>query len=90
MSRIVFLIFAAASVACGQGHPPQQAAAKMTVPEGFTARLVASEGDKPGTDGYDDAVSLLDDAFADGYNTARKFSQTTTAFKLPTPGEKKD
>ncbi len=56
----------------------------------LAVHLLASEGDRPGTDGYDDAVSLLDDAFADGYNTARKFSQTTTAFKLPTPGEKKD
>ena len=56
----------------------------------LAVHLLASDGDKPGTDSYDDAVSLLDDAFADGYNTARKFSQTTTAFKLPTPGEKKD
>ena len=52
--------------------------------------LLSTEGDKPGTAGYDDAVSLLDDAFAAGYNTARKFSQTTTAFRLPTPGEKKE
>jgi len=56
----------------------------------LAVHLLANEGDRPGTDGYDDAVSLLDDAFADGYNTARKFSTTTTAFELPTPGEKKD
>ena len=56
----------------------------------LAVHLLATEGDKPGTDGYDEAVSLLNDAFADGYNTARKFSQTTTAFTLPTPGEKKD
>lgn len=51
---------------------------------------LATEGDQPGTTGYDDAVTLLDDAFASGYNTARKFSQTTTDFKLPMPGEKKE
>ncbi|HEY9013305.1 MAG TPA: tetratricopeptide repeat protein, partial [Devosia sp.] len=51
---------------------------------------LSTEGSKPGSAGYDDAVSLLDDAFAAGYNTARKFSQTTTAFQLPTPGEKKE
>jgi hypothetical protein len=51
---------------------------------------LATEGATPGTTGYDDAVTLLDDAFASGYNTARKFSQTTTDFKLPMPGEKKE
>ena len=52
--------------------------------------LLSSERGKPGDPNYDDAVSLLDEAFAAGYNTARKFSQTTTAFRLPTPGEKKE
>ncbi|RYE85807.1 MAG: sel1 repeat family protein, partial [Hyphomicrobiales bacterium] len=35
----------------------------------LAVHLLATEGDKPGSNGYDDAVSLLDDAFADGYNT---------------------
>lgn len=56
----------------------------------LAVHLLSTEGDKPGTAGYDDAVTLLDDAFAAGYNTARKFSQTTTAFTLPTPGETKE
>lgn len=56
----------------------------------LAVHLLSSEGDRPGTAGYDDAVTLLDDAFASGYNTARKFSQTTTAFDLPMPGEKKE
>ncbi len=56
----------------------------------LAVHLLSTDGGKPGSDGYDDAVSLLDDAFAAGYNTARKFSQTTTAFQLPTPGEKKE
>ena len=56
----------------------------------LAVHLLATDGDKPGTGSYDDAVSLLDDAYAAGYNTARKFSQTTTSFKLPTPGEKKE
>jgi TPR repeat protein len=56
----------------------------------LAVHLLSTEGDRPGTDGYDDAVTLLDDAFASGYNTARKFSQTTSAFQLPMPGEKKE
>lgn len=56
----------------------------------LAVHLLSTSGDAPGTEGYDDAVSLLDDAFAAGYNTARKFSQTTEAFDLPTPGEKKE
>ena len=56
----------------------------------LAVHLLSTDGDQPGSPGYDDAVSLLDDAFADGYNTARKFSQTTTDFDLPMPGEQKD
>lgn len=46
-----------------------------------------SDADSRGSN-HDDAVSLLDDAFSAGYNTARKFSQTTTAFDLPIIGDK--
>lgn len=56
----------------------------------LAVHLLSTERGKPGDPNYDDAVSLLDEAFAAGYNTARKFSQTTTAFRLPTPGEKKE
>lgn len=56
----------------------------------LAVHLLSTEGDAPGTTGYDDAVTLLDEAFAAGYNTARKFSQTTTAFTLPMPGETKE
>jgi len=56
----------------------------------LAVHLLATDGDKPGSGNYDDAVTLLDDAYASGYNTARKFSQTTTSFQLPTPGEKKE
>jgi TPR repeat protein len=55
----------------------------------LAVHLLSTEGDAPGSNGYDDAVTLLDDAFAAGYNTARKFSQTSE-FKLPTPGENKE
>lgn len=43
MSRIAILVLVSASLARGQGHPPDRAAAKMTVPGGFTVRLVAGE-----------------------------------------------
>ena len=37
------LMFAAAAHCWSQGHPPEQAAGKMTVPSGFTVSLVAAE-----------------------------------------------
>src|SRR5215203_2965974 len=43
MPRIIVAVLTSAAVAAGQGHSPGQAAARMTVPDGFTVRLVASE-----------------------------------------------
>src|SRR3954471_23905804 len=43
-SRLLALfLLAPAAPAVGQGFPPDQAAGKMTVPEGFTVRLVVAE-----------------------------------------------
>src|SRR5688572_26518320 len=36
-------VLVSAAFAAGQGYPPDQAAGKMTVPEGFRVDLVASE-----------------------------------------------
>ncbi len=54
----------------------------------LAVHLLSAEDGAKGGASYDDAVSLLDDAFSAGYNTARKFSQTTTAFDLPIIGDK--
>src|SRR5918993_1097980 len=43
MSRTVFVVLTSAAVACGQGHPPDQAAARMSLPDGFSVNLVAGE-----------------------------------------------
>src|SRR4051812_25476106 len=40
---VVLLVLAPAAPATGQGYPPDRAAGKMTVPVGFTVRLVAGE-----------------------------------------------
>ena len=43
MARTVSFLLTFAAVACGQGHPPDGAAARTTVPDGFSVRLVACE-----------------------------------------------
>lgn len=54
----------------------------------LAVHLLSKDDAGQGSGNYDDAVSLLEDAFDDGYNMVRKFSQTTTAFDLPIIGNK--
>jgi putative membrane-bound dehydrogenase-like protein len=41
----MLIVLVAATSAAGQGYPPHQATGKMTVPDGFTVKLVAAEPD---------------------------------------------